>query len=176
MNILLVEDETRVADFIRRGLLAEGWTVEHAPDAETAQRFLGHSRFDVVLLDLILPGMTGQELCAKIRARGNKVPILMLIALDAADERIAGLRIGADDYLPKPFDFHELVARIEALLRRAPTVPRFQRAWSSNRLHRASIRRRDRPPACAPSASGWVFERLAAGPFSRRRNRPGLAT
>ncbi|MEL6102603.1 MAG: response regulator transcription factor [Pseudomonadota bacterium] len=119
MNILLIEDETRVADFIRRGLAAEGWSVHHAPDGETGIEMIAIHDFDVVLLDLMLPGISGQSVCQKLRARKNTTPILMLSALDAIEERVEGLKIGADDYLPKPFDFDELVARIEALHRRA---------------------------------------------------------
>lgn len=118
MNILLVEDETRVADFIRRGLRGEGWVVEHAPDGETALEYLAQQTFDIVILDLMLPGISGIDVCRKMRARDNHTPVLMLTALDAVDERVAGLRVGADDYLPKPFDFDELVARLEALVRR----------------------------------------------------------
>ncbi len=119
MNILLIEDETRVADFLRRGLSGEGWNVQHAPDGETGIEMLSQDKFDVVLLDLMLPGISGQDVCRKLRARQIKTPILMLSALDATEERVEGLRIGADDYLPKPFDFDELVARIESLHRRA---------------------------------------------------------
>lgn len=119
MNILIVEDEQRVADFLRRGLMAEGWSVEHAPDGETAMELFARDAFDVVVLDLMLPGMQGQDVCRKLRARRQTVPILMLSALDGTDERVAGLKMGADDYLPKPFDFDELVARIEALHRRS---------------------------------------------------------
>ncbi len=118
MNILLVEDEERVADFVRRGLKAEGFAVEHAGDGETALEFLSSREFDVVILDLMLPGISGTEVCQKMRARSNNTPILMLTALDSTDERVAGLRIGADDYLSKPFDFEELIARLEALHRR----------------------------------------------------------
>ncbi|MGH1484377.1 MAG: response regulator transcription factor [Geminicoccales bacterium] len=118
MNVLLVEDETRVADFVRRGLKGEGWTVEHAPDGETALEFMEQRSFDIVILDLMLPGISGQDVCRKMRARGNYTPILMLTALDSMDERVAGLRLGADDYLPKPFGFDELVARMIALIRR----------------------------------------------------------
>lgn len=118
MNILLVEDEERVADFIRRGLKAEGFSVEHAGDGETALEFLHERSFDVVILDLMLPGMSGTEVCRMMRARANSTPVLMLTALDSTDERVSGLRVGADDYLPKPFDFDELIARLEALHRR----------------------------------------------------------
>ena len=119
MNLLLVEDEKRVADFIRRGLSAEGWSISVAPDGEAALELLAHDDFAVVVLDLMLPGMSGQDVCQRMRARGNRTPVLMLTALGETDDRIAGLRLGADDYLPKPFDFDELVARIEALHRRA---------------------------------------------------------
>ena len=119
MNLLLVEDEVRVADFILRGLRAEGWTVTHVPDAETAQELVLQESFDVIVLDLILPGLQGQDLCRRLRARRDYTPILILSALDALDERVEGLRIGADDYLVKPFEFDELIARIEALARRS---------------------------------------------------------
>lgn len=119
MNILLVEDETRVADFIRRGLAAEGWSVDHAADGEDALEHAATNVYDVILLDLMLPGIQGQDVCRKLRARKSKTPILMLTALDSSEERVEGLKIGADDYLPKPFDFDELIARVEALHRRA---------------------------------------------------------
>ena len=119
MNILLIEDEARVADFIRRGLSAEGWNVDHASDGEIGLEYAQSTMYNVILLDLMLPGLQGQDVCRKLRARGNTTPILMLTALDALDEKVEGLRMGADDYLPKPFDFDELVARTEALNRRA---------------------------------------------------------
>lgn len=119
VNILLIEDETRVADFVRRGLSAEGWNVDVAPDGETGLDHLEVNSYDVILLDLMLPGLQGQDVCRKLRARRNTTPILMLTALDTPEEKVAGLRIGADDYLPKPFDFDELITRIEALNRRA---------------------------------------------------------
>jgi DNA-binding response OmpR family regulator len=119
MNILLVEDEVRVADFIRRGLSAEGWTVDHASSGEDALEHAATEEYDLILLDLMLPGIQGQDVCRKLRARKSKIPILMLTALDSPEERVEGLKIGADDYLPKPFDFDELIARVEALHRRA---------------------------------------------------------
>lgn len=119
MNILLVEDESRVADFIRRGLSAEGWSVDHAADGEEALEHAAANTYDVILLDLMLPGIQGQDVCRKLRARKSKVPILMLTALDSPEEKVEGLKMGADDYLPKPFDFDELVARVEALHRRS---------------------------------------------------------
>lgn len=119
MNILLIEDESRVADFIRRGLAAEGWSVDHVGDGETGLEYAHVNSYDIVLLDLLLPGISGQDVCRKLRARKNTTPILMLTALDSSEEKVDGLRIGADDYLAKPFDFEELVARIEALYRRS---------------------------------------------------------
>lgn len=118
MNLLLVEDEARIADFVKRGVTAEGWTVEIASDAETAFDILKDTTFDVILLDLMLPGMSGLDLCEKLRQTGNETPILMLTALGDVQDKITGLQTGADDYLTKPFDFEELLARIRALARR----------------------------------------------------------
>lgn len=131
MNLLLVEDEQRVADFIRRGLKSEGWMVEHAADGETALEFLRDRQFDVIILDLMLPGISGRDVCQRMRARKDFTPVLMLTALDEMDDRVAGLRIGADDYLPKPFDFEELLARLHALRRRAT---QFNEEASDDRL------------------------------------------
>lgn len=119
MNILLIEDETRVADFIRRGLTAEGWAVDYAANGEDGLELATQNSYDAVLLDLMLPGIQGQDVCRRLRARKSKTPIMMLTALDGPDEKVEGLKIGADDYLAKPFDFDELVARVEALHRRA---------------------------------------------------------
>ncbi len=118
MYILMVEDEPRVADFVRRGLRAEGWIIDHAANAEDAMSLLRDAAYDIVLLDMMLPGMSGEALCRHLRASRNNVPILMLSALGSTEDRVNGLRVGADDYLPKPFDFDELIARIESLHRR----------------------------------------------------------
>jgi len=118
MNILLVEDESRVSDFISRGLKIEGYSVTIATDGENGLVFLHNNVFDVVLLDLMLPGISGQDVCRKMRAKNDLTPVLILSALDEVDDRVSGLRLGADDYLAKPFDFDELIARIEALARR----------------------------------------------------------
>lgn len=119
MNILLIEDEVRVADFIQRGLRAEGLSVNTVGSGEEALALLDQTAFDIIVLDLMLPGIGGQDVCRRLRTQGNRTPILMLTALDAVDERVAGLRLGADDYLGKPFDFDELLARLQALARRA---------------------------------------------------------
>jgi DNA-binding response OmpR family regulator len=118
MHILMVEDEPRVADFVRRGLRAEGWIIDHTATAEDALNLMRDAAYDVVLLDMMLPGMSGEELCRHLRSNRNNVPILMLSARGSTEDRVNGLRHGADDYLPKPFDFDELIARIESLHRR----------------------------------------------------------
>ncbi len=122
-NLLLVEDELRVADFIRRGLGAESYVVTHVISGEEALDHLKEGDFDLVILDLMLPGISGQDVCRQMRSRKDQTPILMLTALDSIDDRVGGLRLGADDYLPKPFDFEELLARVEAMLRRSSISP-----------------------------------------------------
>lgn len=131
MDILLIEDDARVADFLRRGLTAEGYGVRHCAcgteglaAAEAFSRACAAAgRAGVILLDVMLPGLDGLELCEVFRRRGHRVPVLILSALGSSRERVEGLRRGADDYLPKPFDFDELLARIEALGRRARPAP-----------------------------------------------------
>lgn len=119
MNILLVEDEPRVADFIDRGLRAENHGVTVAPTGREGIDLAKTGDFDVIVLDLMLPDMHGYDVCQRLRLEGYHTPILMLTAMDAAEDKIKGLKIGADDYLTKPFDFDELLARLEALARRA---------------------------------------------------------
>ena len=136
MNLLLIEDEVRVADFILRGLRAEGWIVTHVPDAEAGLELVLRDRFDVILLDLMLPGISGQDFCRKVRSRDDHTPILMLSARGELDDRVEGLRIGADDYLAKPFEFDELIARLEALARRST---RFVQAAPSAVLRAGAI-------------------------------------
>lgn len=118
MDILLVEDDERVSHFLLRGLKAEGFSVAHAKDGHAGKERAVTGYFDVILLDSMLPGMDGRQLCKDLRASRISSPIMMLTALNASEDKIAALRSGADDYLTKPFDFDELVARIEALSRR----------------------------------------------------------
>ena len=118
MNILLVEDDARVADFLRRGLRADGHVVMHVADGAHGLEAAREGQFAVIILDNMLPGLPGMEVCRQLRADGNKVPVLMLSALNHLDDRISGLRMGADDYLTKPFSFDELLARVDALARR----------------------------------------------------------
>jgi DNA-binding response OmpR family regulator len=118
MNILVVEDDARVADFLLRGLGAEGYRVQLARTGPEGLELARSSELSLLLLDLMLPGLSGLELCQTLRAEGHHVPVLMLTALSNTEDKVSGLRLGADDYLTKPFAFEELLARIEALLRR----------------------------------------------------------
>ena len=122
MRVLLVEDENRIADFISRGLSEQGYAVDVAPDGEEAVHWADVAEFDVIVLDVMLPGLSGIEVCTLLRDRGQRVPILMLTARDAVEDRVRGLDSGADDYLVKPFAFAELLARLRALTRREPAV------------------------------------------------------
>ena len=122
MKLLIVEDDPRVADFLQRGLRAEGYAPSAVGSAEEALPLLRSGGFSLALFDVMLPGKSGMELCQQIRAECIAVPVLMLTAMGSVQERVAGLRCGADDYLTKPFAFDELIARVEALLRRPPQL------------------------------------------------------
>lgn len=117
-NLLVVEDDVRVADFLVRGLKAEGYAVQLARTGPQGLDMARSGEFALLLLDLMLPGLNGLDLCQTLRAEGHTLPVLMLTAMSATEDKVKGLRLGADDYLTKPFDFEELLARIEALLRR----------------------------------------------------------
>lgn len=116
-KILVVEDDRRIRDLLRRGLIFEGYDVTTAEDGETALRLARENLPDAVILDLMLPGIDGLEVCKRLRQVSN-LPILMLTARDAVSDRVTGLDAGADDYLVKPFAFDELLARLRALFRR----------------------------------------------------------
>jgi DNA-binding response OmpR family regulator len=118
MNVLLVEDDERIIEFVRRGLEAEGYNVDVARDGRDAIGRAQSSGCQLIILDLLLPDVDGRDVCRQLRAASLDTPILMLTALDTLEDRVRGLRIGADDYLAKPFAFEELVARIQALARR----------------------------------------------------------
>ncbi|MDZ4282502.1 MAG: response regulator transcription factor [Hydrogenophaga sp.] len=126
MNILLVEDDPRIADFLLRGLRAEGYQVQRAANGHdglalahaAARQTAPTDPATVLVLDLMLPGLNGMEICQTLRAAGVAIPILMLTAMGSLEDRVAGLRMGADDYLCKPFEFEELLARLESLARR----------------------------------------------------------
>ena len=126
-RILIIEDEDRIRQFLQRGLSFEGYRVDAAAEGQTGLDLFRENPPDLVLLDLMLPGMDGLEVCRRIRA-ASEVPILMLTAKETIEDRVVGLDAGADDYLVKPFAFDELVARVRALLRRAqPTKPQVYR-------------------------------------------------
>lgn len=118
MRILLVEDDQRIVDFVQRGLKAEGYVVETACNGRQGINLGVEGGFQVIILDLGLPDINGRQVCEKLREKGVNTPILMLTAMDSVPDKVTGLRAGADDYMTKPFAFEELVARIEALLRR----------------------------------------------------------
>jgi DNA-binding response OmpR family regulator len=124
MRLLVVEDEPAAAALLAKGLREQSYAVDVAPDGQHATRLLTINEYDVVILDLMLPGISGLEVCRRIREGGRHVPVLMLTARDGVDDRVAGLDAGADDYLAKPFHFPELLARLRALLRRRSTVMR----------------------------------------------------
>jgi DNA-binding response OmpR family regulator len=121
-KILLVEDEAQVVSFINKGLVENGYDVSIAMDGKTGLTLFEKSRFDLIILDIMLPEMNGLELCREIRKADNLVPIIFLTALGTSENVVLGLDTGADDYLVKPFKFMELTARIKSLLRRSEKI------------------------------------------------------
>lgn len=122
MRLLVVEDEDHLARMLKRGLVEEGYAVDLVGDGARALATAGSRDYDAAVLDVMLPGLDGFEVCARMRRAGWQVPVLMLTARDAVADRIRGLDAGADDYLCKPFSFGELCARVRALVRRAAAV------------------------------------------------------
>ncbi|HEV7751011.1 MAG TPA: response regulator transcription factor [Baekduia sp.] len=120
MRVLIVEDEVKMAALIRRGLRAEGVTADVAVRGEDALWMAGATEYDVIVLDVMLPGIDGFETCRRLRGEAVWAPVLMLTARDSVEDRVQGLDLGADDYLTKPFSFAELSARLRALARRGP--------------------------------------------------------
>lgn len=118
MRILVIEDEKKVAEFIKNGLIEEGYAVDTAHDGEEGHFLAVTNEYDAILLDILLPKMDGITLCTKLRSGNHQTPILMLTAKDAVKDKVKGLDAGADDYLTKPFAFEELLARIRAMLRK----------------------------------------------------------
>jgi two-component system, OmpR family, response regulator MprA len=118
MNVLVVDDDYSIRESLDRSLRANGYDVELASDGTEALQAIAHSPFDAVVLDVLMPGRNGIDVCRSLRAAGNRVPILILTARDAVPDRVTGLEAGADDYLVKPFALEELIARLRALLRR----------------------------------------------------------
>jgi two-component system OmpR family response regulator len=120
VRVLIVEDEVKMAALIRRGLRAEGVTADVAVRGEDALWMAGATEYDVIVLDVMLPGIDGFETCRRLRGEAVWAPVLMLTARDSVEDRVQGLDLGADDYLTKPFSFAELSARLRALARRGP--------------------------------------------------------
>jgi two-component system response regulator MprA len=121
-HLLLIEDDAKIADFVRRGLIYEGFNVEVAPDGENGLSAARDRPPDLVILDWMLPGLDGLEVLRRLRA-ADDTPVLMLTAKDSVSDRVQGLEAGADDYLVKPFHFEELLARVRAMLRRRAAEP-----------------------------------------------------
>jgi two-component system copper resistance phosphate regulon response regulator CusR len=122
MRILIVEDDPRLAELVARTLREQTYAVDIAADGETGIVQAAVNPYDAIILDVVLPKKSGFEVCAELRKRGNRVPVLMLTARDTVRDRVAGLDTGADDYLTKPFALDELLARLRALLRRGPEM------------------------------------------------------
>ncbi len=122
MRVLLVEDESRIADFIAKGLRQQSYAVDIVYDGSNALFQISVNDYDLIILDVMLPNIDGFQVCHQLRTEGSQIPILMLTARDAVADKITGLEMGADDYLTKPFEFGELLARVRALLRRGKRV------------------------------------------------------
>ena len=147
MRVLLVEDEPSAALVLAKGLREQAYAVDIARDGAEALYHAAISEYDAVVLDVMLPGIDGFEVCRELRREGSSVPVLMLTARDAVESRIVGLDSGADDYLIKPFDFGELLARLRALIRRGrlPIAPEVVTVGNLRLDLRArQVRRRDR--------------------------------
>jgi two-component system phosphate regulon response regulator OmpR len=121
-KVLIVDDDARLRELLSRYLMEQGFSVKGVGDAPTMDRALHREHYDLIVLDLMLPGEDGLTICRRLRAAENTVPIVMLTAKGDEVDRIIGLEMGADDYLPKPFNPRELVARVHAVLRRQPTT------------------------------------------------------
>jgi DNA-binding response OmpR family regulator len=121
VRILIVEDETRIADFLQRGLRAEGHFCVVTENGREGLTLALEGDFDLILLDLMLPGMHGHDICQELRLNKVMTPLIILTAMDSVDDVVTGLRLGADDYMTKPFSFEELLARIDTVMRRSST-------------------------------------------------------
>lgn len=122
MKILIIEDEPKVVEFLKKGLEEQGYETEIAYDGQIGERLALKGGYDLILLDVILPYKNGYEVCRAIREKNQNIPVLMLTALDSMDDKITGFDSGVDDYLVKPFEFVELLARIKSLLKRSKGI------------------------------------------------------
>ncbi len=121
MRILVVEDDAKVAGFIKKGVVEEQYAVDVFPNGNDGAFWASENDYDLIILDIMLPGKDGLSICRELRAKGVVIPIIMLTAKDTVNDKITGLEVGADDYIGKPFAFGEFLARIRALLRRSQT-------------------------------------------------------
>jgi two-component system OmpR family response regulator len=119
MRILVIEDDDKIASFVQNGLKQSGFAVDHAADGDAGWALCGSVTYDAIVLDIMLPQLDGLSLLRRLRKENGRVPVLLLSAKASVDNRVAGLQAGADDYLTKPFAFSELLARLQALIRRA---------------------------------------------------------
>jgi two-component system, OmpR family, copper resistance phosphate regulon response regulator CusR len=118
MNVLVVEDELKTAEFIRKGMRENGFHVDIAHHGGDAFKLATTHEYDIIILDIMIPGIDGREVLHRLRAKNNLTPVIFLTALDGLEDRLEGLKLGADDYLVKPFAFSELMARVQSVLRR----------------------------------------------------------
>ena len=175
-RIVVVDDDARIRDLLRRYLTQEGFEVLLAEDAKALNRLLTRETVHLIVLDLMLPGADGLSICRRLRAANDLTPIIMLTAKVEDVDRIVGLEVGADDYLPKPFNPRELLARIHAVLRRRPSLEApgattstrsWAWSWGPTTTWASPSTRASWPPACGPSTAG--------GARSTRRPRPTRA-
>ena len=155
IKILVIEDEKRVADLLKIGLEENGYQVLVAYDGEMGWRLFQSNDFQLIISDIILPKLNGFELCQKIRKADEEIPILMLTALGTADDKLEGFDVGADDYMVKPFDFRELLARVRVLLKRravakVDVVKEISYADLCINLERQEVRRNGEPVKLSP--------------------------
>lgn len=176
MRVLLVEDDERIFDFVQRGLKAEGYAVEVARTGQEAITLGTEGQFQAIVLDLGLPDLNGQQVCERLRDNGIDTPILMLTARDTIQDKVSGLRSGADDYMTKPFAFEELLARIEVLMRRRggevkPEVKELQIADLVLNGETHEVRRGETPIELTPKEFALLecFMRVPGKVLSRTR-------
>lgn len=165
MRLLVVEDDARLAEVLRQGLGEQGFTVDVARDGRASLTMALESDYDAILLDAMLPGKSGFDVLRELRERGRKTPILMLTARASVEDRVQGLDLGADDYLPKPFDFSELLARVRAITRRPPDRSALRSEADShhsrNQLPPASARVIGRLQSVRMRLTAWYAATLA---------------
>jgi DNA-binding response OmpR family regulator len=168
MRILLVEDEPPAAQMLSKGLREQAYAVDVARTGRDALYQASLTDYDAIVLDVMLPGIDGFEVCREIRRTGSNIPVLMLTARDAVDSRISGLDSGADDYLIKPFDFGELLARLRAVIRRGrlPLTPAIVTVGAPHRRRRPA----PVPRVCRPERSGSMAPRRPPSDRTLRRS------